>query len=714
MIQKSRLFLQALALLIFFAVSANAQKKDLTIDDAVIGQWFNLAPERVDQLQWVKGSSSYSFVKDNELMVSARKGEPTAIASLDDIKASNSNLSGQKRFPAITWENPKSFSFKTASGYFSYNTESKKAEKLIASEKGGENQDFSPKAKRLAYTIENNLFVNDNGNIKALSDEDNKAIVYGKVVHRNEFGVHKGTFWSPEGNLLAFYRNDQTQVTDYPITNIHTRPATNDAIKYPMAGMKNEKVTLAIHDFRSGKTVYLKTGDKDQYLTNVQWSPDEKYVYIAILNRDQNHLAMNRYNVATGELEATLFEENAEKYIQPLHPIMFLPKNSNEFLWESERDGFTHLYRYNTEGKLLNQVTKGPWAVTDIIGFDKAGRKIVVVGTDNLGLDRQVYIADVRTGKQRKITTRSGNYSVKLNKTTNQLIADFSSVETPHDIDVISLYGKQTKNILKAKNPLADYNVSPIEIFQIKADDGTPLNCRMIKPANFDESKQYPVLVYVYGGPNAQLIRNRWNGGISLWMQYMAQKGYIIFTMDSRGSENRGREFEQVTFRRLGEIEIKDQLKGVDYLKSQPYVDGDRLGVFGWSYGGFMTTSLMVKSPGTFKVGVAGGPVIDWSYYEIMYTERYMDTPQQNPEGYAQASLLDKTKNLNGDLLMIHGLEDDVVVIQHSLMFIENCVKNSKQMDYFVYPGHKHNVRGYDRIHLMQKVLDYVDDKLND
>jgi dipeptidyl-peptidase 4 len=307
----------------------------------------------------------------------------------------------------------------------------------------------------------------------------------------------------------------------------------------------------------------------------------------------------------------------------------------------------------------------------------------------------------------------SGTHSAKLSPNGNYIIDTYSSQVTPRKIWVINNKdGKVAQTLLTSKNPVADYALGEVTIFPIKADDGTDLYTRMITPPNFDKNKKYPVVVYVYGGPHLQLVTNSWLGGANLWMQLMAQKGYIVFTLDPRGTSGRGLEFEQETFRQLGTVEIADQLRGVEYLKSLPYVDADRMGIHGWSFGGFMTTSMMLKSPDTFKVGVAGGPVIDWNYYEIMYTERYMDSPEQNPEGYKNANLLNYVKNLKGKLLMIHGTVDDVVVWQHSLAFIKKAVDEGILLDYFVYPGHPHNVIGKDRVHLMRKVTQYLDDNL--
>jgi dipeptidyl-peptidase-4 len=312
----------------------------------------------------------------------------------------------------------------------------------------------------------------------------------------------------------------------------------------------------------------------------------------------------------------------------------------------------------------------------------------------------------------RKLTMEDGYHHISLSSSGKYFIDDFSSLDTPHRIRIFSMNGKPILELLDAPNPLENRKIGKTELVDIKAADGTTLHARIITPSNLDPSKKYPVVVYVYNGPHVQLVTNSWLGGAPLWMHSMCEEGYIIWTLDGRGSDMRGLEFEQAIFRDLGTLEIQDQMAGVAYLRSLPYVDQERMGVHGWSYGGFMTTGLMLREPGTFKAGVAGGPVIDWKYYEVMYTERYMDTPQENPEGYAKSDLKKYVKNLKGDLLMIHGSSDDVVVLQHNMTFLKQCIDEGVQVDFFVYPGHAHNVRGKDRVHLMTKVIGYFMDKL--
>jgi dipeptidyl-peptidase-4 len=700
----------------YLLISANAQTKLLTMEEAVVKQRTTLAPGRLKQLMWVKNSNNYSFIesKNNQdvLMVgnatSTEAKEVLTIVQFNEALASNS-LSSVKGFPMMQWMNEKQFTFESDKKLWSYDVTTKKIKTEANRDFGNaaENIDISAKTNYVAFTEKNNLFVFDGKQKLIVTNDADENIVNGKSVHREEFGISKGTFWSPNGTALAFYRMDQTMVTDYPIIDWTTRPATNNAIKYPMAGDKSHEVTVGVYNVASGKTVFLKTGEpKEQYLTNIAWSPDEQSIYIAVLNREQNHLKLNKYSVATGLLDKTLFEEKSEEYVHPMEPMVFLP-NGKQFIWQSERDGFNHLYLYNLDGSLAKQLTKGNWLVTDFAGFDAKGTKAFYTATTESGITRNFYSVEIKSGKIIRITQGNGTHTSTISSNANYIIDNFQNTETPRKISINSINGKSSKIIYTSANPLQDYKLGNMTLFTIKSDAGDDLYCRLYKPVDFDSTKKYPVIDYLYNGPGVQLINNTWNGGGDLWFQYMAERGFVVFTIDGRGSSNRGLAFEQATFRHLGTVEMKDQMLGVEFLKKQNYVDANRMGLFGWSFGGFMTTSIMTRYPDVFKVAVAGGPVIDWTYYEIMYTERYMDTPQENPEGYKENRVINYADKLKGKLMLIHGTQDNVVVWQHSIQFLKACVDKKKQVDYFVYPGHEHNVQGKDREHLYQKVTDY-------
>lgn len=709
-----------LLLAVFFILpwQANAQE-ELSLKDAVRKQWSTFYPDRVWGLQWVKGEDAFVYhqLEDDGLYLvrqTVKGGEAQKLFSVEDLNAALGT--GVKRIPSLDWQTSSSFVLHAGDGFYSYDVAKKSGMKLFQHDENAEHLEHAPDYSGAAYTVDNNLYYQPaKGKAVQVTKDKDPGIISGQAVHRFEFGISKGIFWSPKSDKVAFYRKDETMVTDYPTMDISTTPASLKMIKYPMAGQKSHHASVGVYDVKSGKTTYLKTGEpKELYLTCVTWSPDGKSIFIATVNRDQNHVKLNMYDAASGDFVRTLFEEKDEKYVEPEHELTFLPNKPDQFLWWSERDGFNHLYLYNTSGKLIRQVTKGNWEVENLIGFDPKGRFLYLVGTANDGLDRQIYRVGVAKGKAFKVTKMDGTYSGQLSANGRYLLTSFSNLTTPREQHLIHSNGSTIRTIHKADNPLKNYAVGTTELFSIDGVDENKLQCRMIKPSNFDPSKKYPVFVYVYGGPRAQMVTNTWLGGARLWMHWMAEQGYIVFTLDNRGSENRGIAFEQAVFRNLGKYEMEDQLLGVKHLKSLPYVDGDRMAVHGWSFGGYMTTTLMLKSPETFKVGVAGGPVTDWAYYEIMYGEKYMDHPDDNPEGYEYGRLKNYVKDLQGDLLLIHGSIDDVVVLQHNYALLEACVKNDVQVDYFVYPGHKHNVIGKDRFHLMEKVLTYVIDKLED
>lgn len=562
---------------------------------------------------------------------------------------------------------------------------------------------------------DNNLFVvySDAREVKVTND-GSREIVYGQAVHRNEFGINKGTFWSNDGQLLAFYRMDQSMVTDYPQVNTFERVATYEPDKYPMVGMNSHKVTIGIFDLNTETTTYLNLGDvTDRYFSNITWSPDNRLLYLYELNRDQNHASLDVYDVATGNKVKTLYTESSDKYVEPLHPITFLPWDASKFIYWSWKDGFTHLYLMDVNGKELGQITSGQWVVTELIGFCKSTNSLIITSKEAHNLQNNIYSINLKTKKRKLLDNGKGVHRASLSEDGLYLIDTWSEPDVPRKCAVTST--KTGKRIMlgTAEDPWEGYYHPIFESGTIKAADGnTDLYWRMVKPADFDTTKKYPTIIYVYGGPHAHNVEASWHWGSRSWETYMAEKGYIVYILDNRGSENRGRDFEQATFRRLGQEEMKDQMCGVNYLKSLPYVDADRLGVHGWSFGGFMTISLMTNYPDVFKVGVAGGPVIDWKWYEIMYGERYMDTPQSNPDGYKQTSLLCKAKNLKGKLQIIIGMNDPTVVPQHALMFLNACAEAGTQPDFFAYPGEGHNMKGHRSVHLHERITQYFEDYL--
>jgi dipeptidyl-peptidase 4 len=706
-------------LLSFFGFS---QKKELTIEDAVIGQWRKFYPEYTAGVN-PYSVDDFSYVKDYKTIYLMNKSgkEIKVLTDLTEInnalKAEGLNEMPYFPFWEYEWLSNDLLSFGSDNNKYVYNIISKKLEYLFLLQETAENIKFCKENHSYAYTVLNNLYyMTAKGDIVQVTKDENSGIVNGNAyTHRQEFGIDNGIFWSPAGNYVAFYRKDETMVADYPLVDITTRIATLKNTKYPMIGEKSEEVTLGIYDTKTGKTVFANVTDftAERYLTSITWSPDEKYVFIGVLNREQNWLKMNKYDAGTGNFIKTLYEEKNERYVEPEHPLIFPEGLENQFIVYSERDGYNHLYLYDTEGKLIKQLTKGNWVVKDFLGFDKDNKIFYITATKDSPIETRLYKVNFKTGDIQTVTGDSGEHQIVLSESKNYLFDSFTSQTVPNHERILNNKGECIFDILLAKNPLADYAMGTMKIGTIKAaDNTTDLYYNLITPPDFDPNKKYPVIVYVYGGPHDQLVTNSWLGGARLWNFYMAQKGYILFTIDNRGSSNRGFAFESIIHRQCGQEEMKDQMKGIEFLKTLPYVDTERIGVHGWSYGGFMTTSLMTNYPETFKVGVAGGPVIDWKYYEVMYGERYMDTPIENPEGFEKTSLLNKADKLQGRLMIIHGYQDNVVVPQNSIDFIRSCINAGTDIDYFLYPESEHNMMGETRVHLMKKVTRYFDDYL--
>ena len=597
-----------------------------------------------------------------------------------------------------------------------------KAKKRVWAQNRGEEQaaEWSKESRAVAFVKGDNLYVTDGaGQTRQLTTDGSRDIVYGQAVHRNEFGIMGGLFWNPSGTRLAFYRMDQSMVTDYPLIDVPEMADTTRYIatpapeKYPMAGQTSHKVTVGIYDLATGQTTYLQAGDPtDRYFTNIAWNPDGDMVYMMELNRDQNDCRLVSYDATTGRRIAELYRETHDKYVEPQTPIVFLPWDKNSFIMQSQKDGYNHLYLF-TDGKLVKQLTRGNWVVMEMLGFDEKGHNIFFTANAENPIQKNVYRVNVDGGTMARVDEGGrGWHDAALSASGKWLIDSYQEPDVPRNIAIVNTTDGKAVRYFTAPDPWQGYTVPEYRCGSIKADDGvTDLYYRMVMPVGFDPNKKYPTVVYVYGGPHAHNVDARWHYCSRSWETYMAQRGYLLYIMDNRGSENRGRDFEQATFRQLGQVEMRDQMQGVNFLRTLQYVDTARIGVHGWSFGGFMTISLMTNYPDVFKVGVAGGPVIDWKWYEVMYGERYMDTPQTNPEGYQKTSLINKA-DLKGRLQIIIGLNDPTVVPQHAYSFLKACIAAGTQPDFYVYPGQGHNMRGHQSVHLHERITRYFDDYL--
>ncbi len=703
------MFLAIIGLSMMFDLSA--QKKVLTMEEAVMG--YHLYP-RSKYIQWQGDKNQLTYLDREGLMSeSVDKGEKKVLLTVAELnKILGAELKG---FPNFSWLDANTLVIARQGTVYHIDVVKKQVKQKFTFPKGAANETYSKASNRYAYTIGNNLYyMDERGNSYTVTADEDKNIVNGQVVSRNEFGITGGIFWSPDGKKLGFYRKDESQVTNFPLLDINTRTGELKEIKYPMAGMKSELVSLGVYDIASAKTIFLDVNDfgREQYLTGITWAPESDMVYIQVLNRGQNHMRLNKYDASTGKFIATLFEEKSNTYVEPQSGLVFLANNPKQFIYSTNnRDGFMNLYLHDVNGKLIRRLTDVD-ADVEFVAADAAGKYVYYLSSEISPVEKQLFRVEVKSGKKNRLTTEEGWHNITMSGDCAYFIDNYSSIKVPRNVDLTTNAGKVVRRLQEVENPNKDYNFGEITLGSIKADDGSDLYYRLIKPMDFDPNKKYPVIHYVYGGPHAQLVTNTWNALLRTWEMYMAQHGYVVFVIDNHGTPNRGKAFEDIIHRQCGQVEMKDQVKGIEWLKSFPWVDANRIGVHGWSYGGFMTISLITNYPDIYKVAVAGGPVIDWKWYEVMYGERYMDTPQENPEGYAKTSLIAKAKDLKGKLLICQGAVDPVVVWEQSLSFIRECIKNNVQVDYFPYPCAEHNVMGRDRIHLMQKVTNYFEDYL--
>ena len=569
----------------------------------------------------------------------------------------------------------------------------------------------NPFRNKASIKDNNVVWYDGEGKIHKVTDFADKNIVCGQSVSRNEFGISGGLFPSPDNSLLAFYQKDESKVSTFPLLDITSRTGSLVEIKYPMNGMASERVQVGIYDVATQKVVYLSVTDFDEerYLTNVSWSPDSKTIYVQVLNRAQKEMHLNAYCAKTGAFIKTLLTEKNDRWVEPQNPIRFI--DNDRFIYTTDnRDGFKNLYLYTLSKGTIERLTKVDADVKYVAHND---RSVFYYSAEVSPVEQHLFALSLRNGKAKQLTRGEGWHNCTVSADGKYFSDNYSSLNVPRIVAVGSTDGKIYREVFRAEDPSKGYNYSTIELGSVKSADGKYNNhYRLIKPLDFDENKRYPVILYVYGGPHSQMVTNSFQAQLRRWEMYMAQRGYVVFVMDNRGTLNQGAEYEKAIHRQCGKAEMEDQMAGLQWLLSHKWADKERVGVHGWSYGGFMTISLMTHYPEVFKVGVAGGPVIDWKWYEVMYGERYMESEKTNPEGFAATSLIPQAKDLKGKLLICQGAIDDVVVWQHSLSFIDACIDANVPVDYFPYPRSKHNVRGKWRVHLMQKVTDYFEDYL--
>ena len=575
-------------------------------------------------------------------------------------------------------------------------------------------------AGRTAYTLDDCIYVEEGGvSVKVIEGGD--GIVYGTSVSRNEFGINGGLFWSPDASRLAFYRKDETRVTDFPLLDVKTRTGELRTIKYPMNGMASEHITLGVWDAATQSVTWIKPTDFDEerYLTCVSWDPSSEHVFLQVLDRSQHRMHLNMYDAADGSFIKTLLTEENDAWVEPYEPLHFL--DDQHFIYSIDnRDGYKNLYLCDLDGG-VRRLTP---CAADVQFVTVAGDYVYYTSAEVSPVENHLFRIRLRRPRRggldrwrfeapQRLTWDEGWHSVSFNAAKTYFIDSWSAFDVPQASALRRCDGALVRELDRAADPLEGVATGEIRFGTVKSADGAFDNYyRLFLPVGFDPAKKYPLVVYVYGGPHSQMVQDRWLAGIRPLEMYWAQHGYVVYVQDNRGTSNRGTAFEKAINRACGQAEMADQMAGIRELLKAPWVDSTRVGVHGWSYGGFMTISLMTNYPDVFKVGVAGGPVIDWKWYEVMYGERYMDTPTTNPEGFEKTSLMNMTSALKGKLLICQGAVDNTVVWEHSLSFTQKCIEEGVQLDYFPYPCSEHNVAGAWRVHLNRKIVSYFEDYL--
>lgn len=625
------------------------------------------------------------------------------------------DFSDNERKVLIAHQNEPIYRRSSKAYYYVFDLDTRKVTPISTQEGKQQYATFSPDATKVAFMRDNDLYITDlsSGNeIRITHDGKYNYIINGGSdwVYEEELSFAKAFFWSPDGKKIAFYKFDESQVREFSMMLYDSPYPTVYKFKYPKAGEKNSDVSIHIYDLAENSTKTIDTGtEKDQYIPRVKWTQDPSTLLILRMNRHQNHLEYLFANANTGDTKVIL-EERDKYYIDINDDLTFL-KDGKHFILTSERDGYNHVYLYDISGKLIRPITKGNWEVTNLYGIDEKSGTLYYQSTESSPLERDIYSIHISGNKKRKISTQTGTNSATFSADFSYYILNHSSVNAPPYITLNNNKNGKVERVLEdnslAKQTAMEYGIIPRKFFQFNTSENISLNGYMIKPKNFDKNTKYPVLMYVYGGPGSQNVANSW--AHSVWFDYLAQKGYLIVCVDNRGTGFRGAEFKKMTYMNLGKYETIDQIEAAKWLGEQSYVDKNRIGLWGWSYGGYMASLAITKGADVFKTTIAVAPVTSWRYYDTIYTERYLRTPQENPEGYDDNSPINFADQLKGNFLLVHGTADDNVHFQNSMMFSEALIQANKAFDQAYYPNKNHGISGGNTsIQLYTKLTNFV------
>jgi len=718
--------------LLFFVITTSiyAQHKEITLEEIWNGTF---RTERMDALHSMKNGQQYSVLNLD------RKNRSATIdvydyKTLSKVKSLLNSETNNKipYFTNYTFSEDESkiilatdvesiFRRSTLGIFYMYNT--KNDEVIQISEEKIQEPTLSHDASKVAYGYKNNLYVKDlvTGNVEQITfDGEKNKIINGITdwVYEEEFGFVRAFQWNTNGNKIAYLRFDETEVPEFSM-DIYGEALyqTQHVFKYPKAGEKNAIVSLYIFDLETNKSseVELNKSYNDYYIPRIKWTNNPNMLSAQYMNRHQNELDLWMINATDMSSDLVLTEKDIA-YIDVTSNLTFLKDNS--FIWTSEKDGFNHIYHYSKGEKLINQITKGNWEITKYYGFDEKNNRIYYQSVENGSTNRDVYAIDLNGKNKKRLTKTNGTNNASFSADFSYFINSFSSATTPPEY---TLNSSETGNIIKSiidndklAIKLLDYKTSTKEFSTIHIN-GNDLNMWMIKPADFNPNKKYPLFMYQYSGPGSQQVANRWNGSNDYWYQMLAQQGYIIACVDGRGTGLKGAEFKKVTQRELGKYELEDQIEVAKQLGKLPYIDASRIGIWGWSYGGFMSSNALFKGNDVFKMAIAVAPVTSWRFYDTIYTERYMATPQENPSGYDENSPINHVDKLKGDFLLIHGSGDDNVHVQNTVRMVKALIQADKQFEWMIYPDNNHGIYGGNtRLHLYKKMTNFINKTLGD
>jgi len=580
---------------------------------------------------------------------------------------------------------------------------------------------LSPDGKKIAYVIDNDLYVQDVASgteTRITNDGKSNHIINGAAdwVYEEEFAMAKAFWWGPDSKKIAFLRFDESEVKEFTMTNYTGELYPEyETFKYPKVGADNAKVSAHIYDLMTSKAVVADAGaDKDIYYPRLTWTTDPNKVVITKLNRHQNHLELLATDAATGAT-SILLEEKNEYYIDVDDNLTFL-KNGKSFIWTSEQDGYHHIYKYGMDGRLQAQLTAGDYDVTAFYGVDEKRKRVYYQAAKKNPMDREIYYVDLKGKKTGTLADKDGTNSGQFSSTYDYYVKNHSSANKPLVAGVYTIDNRKVRDLVdnaSLQEKMKAYHVSPVEFFSFTTSEDVSLNGFMIKPPNFDESQEYPLFMTVYGGPGSQTVTDRFSVGNYWWLQMLAQQGYVVVSVDNRGTGARGQEFKKMTYLQLGKYETIDQIEAAKYLGGLPYIDAENIGIFGWSYGGYMTSNCILHGNDVFKAAIAVAPVTNWKWYDTIYTERYMRTTEENPDGYYSNSPVNFAEKLKGAYLLVHGSSDDNVHYQHSAEMAAALISANKQYDTYIYPNRNHGIYGDNaRRHLYTKMTNFIEANL--